>query len=95
MSADMIFLIMVLGIAGLHLLFSLVDYLAKFGRRAVLESRQAKGRDDDWYVFFKKSALYGKGAGQVVEPAAASEDEDRDDSVAVGEECHSHKKVYA
>ncbi len=73
MSVEMIFLTAVLGIAGIHLLFSLVSFLARPGRRSVQESPKEKVRED-WYVFFEKSALYGDILNTAVEPEVGSED---------------------
>ena len=59
MSYEIIFAIAVLGIAGIHLLTNLVNFLARFKRASVL----AKGRQNirsGWYVFFDTSDLYGK-----------------------------------
>ena len=74
MRTELIFLTAVLGIGGIHLLFNLVNFLAGPKRTRVQESRKEKVRDDDWYVFFKKSDLYGDIANKVVEPEVASKD---------------------
>ena len=74
MRTEMIFLTAVFGIAGIHLLFNLVNFLAKHKGTSVQESHKEKVRDDDWYVFFKKSDLYGDIADKVVEPEVAGKD---------------------
>ena len=74
MRFEMIFLTAVLGIGAIHLLFSLVNYLVRPIRTRARVSHKEKVRDDDWYVFFKKSDLYGDMADKVVEPEAAGKD---------------------
>lgn len=74
MGTELIFLTAVLGVGAIHLLFNLVNFLAGPKRISVQESHKEKVRDDDWYVFFKKSDLYGDMADKVVEPEAASKD---------------------
>lgn len=90
MSAEMIFATGVLGIAGLHILFRLVNFLSRFSWVSARESQRGKVRDDDWYVFFKKSDLYGVSVHQEVESELVSDD----DESSSCEECHPHE-VYA
>lgn len=73
MKFEVMFLAAVLGIAGIHLLFSLVYFLARFKRARVQESRQESKRED-WYVFFDTSALYGDMDKSAVTTEAIGED---------------------
>lgn len=74
MGFEMIFLGAVLGIGGIHLLFNLVNFLARPNRARVQESFQKKVRED-WYVFFNKSALYGDVADIAITPEVIAEDD--------------------
>lgn len=73
MRLEMIFLTAVLGIAGIHLLSNLVNFLVRPTRTRTRVSHKEKA-SDDWYVFFKKSDLYGDMANTAVEPELATED---------------------
>ena len=58
MGYELIFLTVVLGIAGMHLLFRLVNFLVGFNKskgHKVVEGKEY----DDWYVFFDKASLCG------------------------------------
>lgn len=74
MKFEMIFLTAVIGIGIIHLLFSLVNFLAKPRWAGVQESRKEKVRADDWYAFFSKSALYGDIEDSAVQPEIAIEE---------------------
>jgi hypothetical protein len=74
MKFEVMFLVAVLGVAGIHLLFSLVNFLARFKRTSVQESCQESKRED-WYVFFEKSALYGDMDNSVVTVEADSSED--------------------
>jgi len=71
MRYEMIFLTAVLGIAAIHLISNLVNFMSKFKRPQVQESRKQKA-PSDWYVFFDKAALYGDTASEVAESELAS-----------------------
>ncbi|MDH3390319.1 MAG: hypothetical protein OEL85_00780 [Desulfobulbaceae bacterium] len=71
MKVEIIFLTAVLGIAAIHLGFSLVNFLAGFNRRSIQESDKKKERAD-WYVFFDKSSLYGDIGNTAMEPEGSS-----------------------
>ena len=71
MRAEIIFLTAVLGIAAIHMVFNLVNFLAGSNRRNVQESDKKKERTD-WYVFFDKSDLYGDIGNTAMEPESAS-----------------------
>ena len=73
MKSEMIFLIAVLGIAGIHLLSNLVNFLIRPLPTKNRHSHKEK-EGDDWYAFFKKSDLYGDMDKTAVEPELASED---------------------
>ena len=58
MGYELIFLTVVLGIAGMHLLFRLVNFLAGF--KTSKGHKVVEGKEyDDWYVFFDKASLCG------------------------------------
>jgi hypothetical protein len=71
MKVEIIFLTAVLGLAAIHLVFSLVNFLAGSNRRSIQESDKKKERAD-WYVFFDKSALYGDIGNTATEPEGTS-----------------------
>lgn len=88
MSYEIIFAIAVLGIAGLHLLTGLVNFLARFKRAGI----PAKGRQNirsDWYVFFDRANLYGK--AQVSEGINESAGE----PVQTHDETNRPQEIYA
>lgn len=58
MKLEMIFMTAVLGIAAIHLIFNLVNYLSRFKSAPVQKSCRGKVRGN-WYVFFDTSVLYG------------------------------------
>ena len=73
MGLEIIFLGAVLGIAGIHLLSNLVNFLVKSSPARVRTGY--KEASDDWYAFFKKSDLYGDMANTPAAPELATEDE--------------------
>ncbi|MCK4838222.1 MAG: hypothetical protein KAS94_05425 [Desulfobulbaceae bacterium] len=72
MKFEVMFLVAVLGIAGIHLLFNLVNFLTRFKRARVKGSRQESKRAG-WYVFFETSALYGDMDNSAVTTEAVGE----------------------
>ena len=75
MRLEIIFLTAVLGIAGIHLLSNLVNFIVRPLPRRYRLSHKEKA-SDDWYAFFKKSDLYGDMTNIPVEPELATEDAD-------------------
>ena len=75
MKLELMFLIAVLGVAVIHLVFRLVNYLVSLKRPVVQESRQENQRED-WYVFFAPAALYGDMDNSAVPTKDASEEPD-------------------
>jgi hypothetical protein len=73
MGLEMLFLTAVLGIAGIHLLSNLVNFLVKTLPTRDRVSHKEKA-SDDWYAFFKKSDLYGDMANTAIEPELVRED---------------------
>ena len=61
MRFEMIFLTAILGIAGIHLLSNLINFLVKSSPARERINHKEKA-SDDWYAFFKKSDFYGDGA---------------------------------
>ncbi len=85
MRFEVIFLTAVLGVAVIHLLFRLVNYLAGTKRTSIpQQNKEQKG--DDWYVFFDKSALYGDMENPAVETEVVNEDSVQ---LATSDEGHS------
>ncbi len=80
MEFEMIFLTAVLGFAGIHLLFNLANFLAKFIQTSVNKTSKNEVLSD-WYVFFEKSALYGDEANIAKVPEVVSNDATTTDSV--------------
>ncbi len=91
MKLELIFMVAVLGLAGFHLLFNLVNLLSKFKGTRAQESPKVKTRDD-WYVFFKKSDLYG----DLTDTVTQSEDV-REDTIVYDTACNEsvHQKAFA
>lgn len=91
MKPEILFMAAVVGLAGLHLLFSLVNFLSKFKETRAQESLKAKTRDD-WYVFFKKSDLCGDLTDTVAQPEVVSEKTIESDTT-----CNEsvHQEAYA
>ena len=83
MKTEMIFLTAVLGIAGISMLFSMANFLAKL-KKPCLQERPQKMRND-WYAFFKTSDLYGDLTNAAEVPGVVNEP--TIESVPVSEEC--------
>ena len=86
MKFEMIFLTAVIGIGVIHLLFSLVNFLARPKWTKAQESRKEIVQDD-WYAFFSKSALYGDIANSAMQPEISSADAFEFDLVCEEDTC--------
>ena len=72
MKVEIIFLTAVLGIAAIHLLTNLVNFLCRFKQSHAEENHKVKMRND-WYMFFDKKDLYGDTNPVVIEPVKDAE----------------------